>query len=235
MPLPKFSTLYLHFDSNKVNLSKQCPSIGQLGRFWATRKEAERLERVEKFKEEKKEMAFSLIDISTLPVREFGRRATEPRVVFSEVGRFNFNVLIQKQWEEIGKLLVQYDADNRLLAFKGFKAEDKPKAGGKEIPEAAFLKLVRGKKDGSMSASGAGILAKIGYDFQAAGNQSFEAKWDDKVKMYVVSVPKETPAKRPVQVRTKKLKIETKAVTAPNGAVANIVAPPAEEDLLDIS
>lgn len=174
-------------------------------------------------------MAFQIVDISTLPVREFGRKSTEPRVAFTEAGRFSFNKLIQKEWEGVEKLLVQWDADARMLGFKGYKAGEGVKTKQGPLPENKYLKVVHGKKDGSLSASGAGILGQIGYDFAKAGNQSFEVKFDEKNKMFTVVVPAETPVARPKQVRVKKAaKVAGTTASAPSAPVA----PPAEEDLL---
>lgn len=177
-------------------------------------------------------MAFGIINIADLPVREFGRRATEPRVSFSEGGQFQFNVLIQKTWEGVGKLLVQFDAEKNLLAFRGYKLDEKVKTKTGELPETSFLKVKWGKdKDGVatglLSASGAAILTKIGYNFGEAGNQNFEAKLDAKSGMYIVEVPKTTPARKPVQERKSKAK-------APVAPVAPVKAPeaPSEEELM---
>lgn len=231
MPLPHFSTLYLHPDAYRVKLEQDSPTVGQFGRLHFTASEIKRLERSEKEKRTN-QMAFGVINIAELPVREFGRRATEPRVSFSEGGQFQFNVLMQKAWKGVGKLLVQFDPEKNLLAFKGYKLEDKVKTKTGEIPETSFMKVKWGKdKEGNatglLSASGAAVLAKIGYDFSAAGNQSFEAKFDEKNKLYIVEVPKETPARKPTVER------KAKATKAPATPEVKIEAPADEELLIE--
>lgn len=240
-PLPKFQSLYLANTSARIRLTTETPSIAEFGRFHFGTCDLRMLERAEK--EKVRDMAFQIIDIATLPVREFGRHSTEPKITITENGQFQFNKFIQEKWgyvkdakaeDRMVKLLVRFDPDSRTLAFNGFKASDKPKAGGKELDGKSLLP-VRLSKDGTqISAAGTGILNQLKYEFSKAGSQSFEAKFDDKGKFYGMVLPAETPAMKPKQVRVKKVK----AATAPNGAVATSapvnVTPPAEEELLDL-
>lgn len=232
MPLPHFQTVHLHNGARGVMLDAESLSIGQLGRLHFDSHELLQIERFEKLKEkEKTKMAFQLIDLSTLPVREFGRRATEPRISITENGRFQYNKLVQTAWEDVTKAVIYWDPDGRRLAFKGLKETEQVK----NVKQ--YMKVTKGAKDGSLSSGGSGILADIKYDFAKAGNQSYEAKLDEKTKMYVITIPAETPIAK-VKTPRKKKEVAGGVVTANgvNGAVVNApVEAPAEEDLLEIS
>lgn len=239
MPVPKFQTLYVQ----RVGIS-ELPSIRELGRLHFTSGELTRLEQAQRQrerllglqeKEDKKRMAFELIDYSALPVREFGRSATEPKVSISEAGRIGFNVFINKSWEDVVKVLIRYDPETRMLLFNGCKEGQT----FKNIKPESLFKLAKSKerKDDkgitvadegeSISIGGAAMLGKIGYKYAEAGNQSFNSTWDEKLKGYVVVLPATTPTRKPVVARKKK-------VSAPvNGAVAP-PPPPAENDLIEI-
>lgn len=174
-------------------------------------------------------MAFTTIDLTTLPVSQVGRNVTEPKITITEGGRFMFNSVVQKAWEGVVKGIVQWDAENRLLGIIGLKADQTIKGVTK------YLEIKSGKSDKSLSASGAAILKQIGYDFASAKNQSYDVKIDEKTKRYTITVPKETPKPIERAPRKKKDKTAVVAATGVNGAVAPPPAPPEESELLDIS
>lgn len=237
MPIPRFQTLYLC----RVSMTTEKPNLLELGRLHWTPKEVKEIEKLEKEKE--KQMAFEIINVAELPVREFGRHATEPRISITEGGQFAFNVLIMKAWgvaieftgekesykitkrEGVTRLLVRFDPDSRMLAFNGLLPGQLPKG----VREESLLALKVSKTGDQITAAGSGILQKLGYDFDKAGNQNYEAKFDEKGKYYAITLPATTPTKKPVQARKKKVV----AAVGTNGAIK--VEPPAEEELLDIS
>jgi hypothetical protein len=244
-PLPKLQTLYLC----RVITQPDSLSIGELGRLHFTSSELRRIQKEEK--EKVKAMALGIIDISTLPVREFGRTATEPRISITEGGQFMFNVLIKKAWEVetvlgtkknekgeekpfvesrtgVEKLLVRFDPDTRMLAFNGMKKGQLPKG----VKEESLLSLKISSDGEQISAPGAGILTQLKYEYAKAGNQNFEAKFDEKLKAYTMILPKETPAKKPVTPRKAKPVV---AANGANGAIKTPVEAPAEEELLDLA
>lgn len=243
-PLPKFQTLYLC----RVRTQPETLSIGELGRFHFTSSELRRIQKEEKEKE--KLMALGIIDISTLPVREFGRTATEPRISITESGQLMFNIFIKKGWEVeceietkivegkkkpviksragVEKLLVRFDPETRMLAFNGLKKGQLPKG----VKEESLLSLKVSSDGEQISAPGAGILNQLDYKYSEAGNQNYEAKFDDKIKAYTMTLPKETPTRKPVTPRKAKPVV---AANGANGAIKAPIAPPAEEDLLDLA
>lgn len=254
MPLPKIQSLFLANTSSRIHLGFECPTIAELGRFHFSSCE------VSQIKKEEKKMAFQVIDMSTLPVREFGRKATEPKISISEAGTFVFNALIKEAWgfdgkveskpsskkdakagdmeevyipsgNEVTKLLVRFDAESRMIAFNGFKNGAIPK----NVKEASLL-AIRSSKDGSqIFAPGSGICNQVKYDFSKSGNQSFAAKWDEKNKFFLITLPEGSLTPKPKQVRAKKATTGMVAANGkPNGAAVNM-APPAEEDLLDLN
>ncbi len=233
MPLPHFSTVYLHMDRT---VNDDTLSIGQLGRLHFTRAEVLELDR-----KGKREMAFKIVAVSDLPVREFGRKATEPRITISDMGRFSFNSLIKENWGETAdKILIQFDDTTNKLAFRAFPASAKIK----DIKPNDFINLAKAKPDkngkggGDLSASGAPVLNSVKYDFKAAGNQSYPAVWEEKGKIFVMQLPKETPARKPVQTRKKRTTPVAGDVVAKSGAngAASVVPPaaPAAEELLEL-
>lgn len=247
MPLPKFQSLLLLNTSTKVKLSKEGPSLIELGRLHWSPQELKKLEVDQIKKEKENKMAFEIINVAELPVREFGRHATEPRISITEGGQFAFNVLIMKAWgvkiefegekesykvtkrEGVTRLLVRYDSETRMLAFNGLLAGQLPKG----VKEDSLLPLKVSKTGDQITAPASGILQKLGYDFDAWGNQNYEAKFDEKGKYYAITLPAADvkPVRKVVAPRKKKVE---GAVTA--NAAKNIpVVPPAEEDLLDIS
>jgi hypothetical protein len=240
MPLPKFSTLYLHFDAKQVNmLTDSSPSIGELGRLHFTKVEVKQIEKERRYKE----MGFQAVDISTLPIREFGRKATEPKIGIGENGQVGFNVLVQKAWEGINKVIILFDPDSNRLAFRAQKegaALPKGIVEGKNLLTLNWGKDKKtGKLDGSLSLkSGSALMNQMKYKFKEAGNQSFPLKQDEKTGTFIWAIPAETPARKPVAPRKPRVKKGT-VVAGPNGvngAPAVIsTKPPAEEDLLDIS
>lgn len=185
-------------------------------------------------------MAFQTVDVSALPVREFGRKATEPKLGVGENGQVAFNVLVQKAWTGINRVIILFDPEAKKLAFRPAKdgaALPKGVVEGKNLLALNWGKSKKdGKLDGSLSLkSGSALMTQMGYKFKDAGNQSFSLVHDAKSDTFIWQIPAETPAKRPVAPRKPRTP-KVIAATAPNGAVASAnVAPPAEEELLDIS
>ena len=240
--LPKFQTL-LFATNTGINLQPEGPSIAELGRLHWSKSEVRKLK-----KEKVKQMALEVIQISTLPVRDFGRHSTEPRITITEGGQFMFNAFIKSGWEIVGKttgegkatktviesgierMLVRWDSEARLLVFTGLKKGQVPK----NVKEADLLPLKISKDGSQILAAGTSILRDLKFDFDKVGNQNFEAKFDERLKSYVMTLPpSETLTKKPVTPRKPKVAV---AAVGANGAVAPAakVAPPAEEDLLDI-
>lgn len=224
MPIAHFQTLYLHYDASKVKLQPVSPSIFDFGRFHFTSAEIKEIERIERFKNK---MAFQMIDLAALPVTQVGRNVTDPKISITESGRFMFNSVVQKAWVDVTKAVVQWDAENKMLGFTGFKTDASVKGVTK------FLEIKKGTKDNNLSASGAGILKQIGYDFVYSKNQSFDVKVDEKTKRYTIAMPASGKLEPIERAPRKKKADKVVAATAPNGAVAPPQAPPEESELLE--
>ena len=246
MPLPHFKTLYLHFDAYKVNMIAEdsSPSIGELGRLHFTKAEVKSIEKEKR----NKEMAFQAFDVSTLPVREFGRKATEPKMGIGENGQVVFNVLVQKAWEGINRVIILFDPESKKLAFH-------PAKDGAALPKGIvegknLLTLTWGRKttkdasgktvkteelDGTLSLkNGSALMEQLGYKYKEARNQSFVLSRDEKSNRMVFQIPATTPTPRPVKKRTSKVVGTVATANGTNGAIVEKVVPPAEEELLEL-
>lgn len=230
-PLPHFKTLYLHFDADKVNMKIELPSYREFGRLHFTK--AELAELAAKEEREKIKMAFTMIDPSTLPVTTAGKTATEPKIGISASGQIIFNKFIQKAWEGCDRLTILVDKDTNRLGFVAMKV-------GVVNPKVTnYFRLVvtkadkNGKGGGEMSTPASSLLkTQLNYDYKSSGNQVYPAEFNAKLNAFILAVPKETPAPRPVLHRKKK---DTNVATANgvNGAVVPVnTAPPSEDELL---
>ena len=147
-------------------------------------------------------MAFKQIDVETLPVTRMV--AGNPNVTLTESGQAVFSSACEEFWGEVKYAQPLWDESKRLLAFK--RVED---------PKGKKLLGVRIPKNGkSRSISVAGLLKMVGYDYKAAGNQSYDVNIHEKQEIIALGLPAETPERRPVQKRTKKVKSEEASRTA---------------------
>ena len=221
MPVPKFVTLYLFPRVEGGKLQPDEITLHDLGRFHFTKSECRKIER-------EKKMAFTLVDKETLPVAEFGRKATEPKIGVAGNGQVSFNRLISDTWLNVDRLIIQFDADSNRVAFIGV---EKGKTL-KNVPDAKMFKLGVGKaKEGEAKKNAYTSLSSFlknvaKYDYAYSGNQIFAAEFNEKMKAYIIALPKEGKLEpRPVKARTPKI---TKVLTeeqAVNG-VAKTSAPP---------
>ncbi len=168
-------------------------------------------------------MAFSLATLvkkTSLPEVRVGRSATEPRLGISENGRIILNAICSKALVEqkVTRVALFFDPADKKVALLGF-ADGKSVKG---VEEADLFKIQIGKKDSQISLGAAGFLREVAkYDFAAAGSQSFPVSLDPKWG-YILTLPAETPKRKPVQTRKAK---GTPVAAAPP------VAPPAQEEL----
>jgi len=234
MPLPHFRTLYLHNVGAGCKLSTELPSLAELGRLHFTKGEALRAEK-------EKKMAFTLVDKETLPVAEFGRKATNPRIGVAGNGQITFNSLISKAWEGVDRLIVQYDAETNRVLFIGVKKGAKTKIDDKKMfsVKAANIKDKETGKTtpGNMFTAASSFLKNVAkYDYTAAGNQIYDAELNEKTGGYIITLPRETPAPRPVKARKAKATVvaTVESTQQVNGAIksAPVVEAPAESELV---
>lgn len=229
MPIPHFRTLYVAMDRVKLD-NRDDLSIGELGRLYLTPGEITRIKLQEK---REKKMAFGLVDKTTLPVTEFGRHATEPKVGVAGNGRMVFNKLINDAWNEkkVNRLVIQFDPDSNRILFIGIPEGSKLK----NIPDDKMFPVSKAKSDSGLSIAASSFLKNVAkYDYSAAGNQSFVAEFDEKLKGYVVALPTTTPAPRPVKARTKKAdKAVAATVTGSTVKASEVkVEAPADDELV---
>lgn len=172
-------------------------------------------------------MAFSIVKKTTLPVTTLGRTATEPRISVGENGRFVFNAIISKEWEEkkVTKVALLFDADSNKVACMGFAADAK---GVKDLKAEDYFPVQKASKGDQYSLGASGFLREVAkYDFAAAGSQNFPAAIDPKYG-FVLELPKVTPARRPTAVRKPK-----STAPATVAAVATVEAPTEDEISMD--
>lgn len=237
MPVPHFQTLYLcrgQYQPNEITLA-------DLGRLHFTASERKAL--VEDEKKRKREMAFKLVDRSSLPVPTKGKEAaTAPRLGVSAGGQMVMNSFINKIWEaaKVVKIAILLDADSGKMLLAGLAEGQKfPVKGYDE--KNAFTPTVSKpdektkKGGGEYKIAATSLLKEAGYDYAKCGNQSYDATWDDKYKGFVFTLNKNATPK-PVAPRKAKTVVPATAGVPANGAppvpVAPIVEAPADDELV---
>lgn len=174
-----------------------------------------------------KKMPFVAFDKAKLVVKypTTVGRSGKPSVAVGGNARLQFSTEVSKAFDGCKVVSPSFEKDTNKLRLEGMANAPKGK-------ENAVWDIVRAKetsknKSKTVSISGALLLKEVGYDYKAAGNQTFDVDKQDNDKHVVIfTLPKETPKPKPVVARKKK---ET---PAGKGAAANSApaAPAAEEE-----
>jgi hypothetical protein len=150
----------------------------------------------------------------------FGRGTGKPSVNVGGNGRIQFSVLVSAAFEGCKLLGAAFEASSNRIRLEGFPTAPKGK-------EAKVWEIVRGKegsKNKTCSISASVMLKEIGYDYKTAGNQTFDIeKQDDTKHVVIFQLPKETPTKKAVAVRKKKV-VAAPATPPVNGSPTGPVA-----------
>lgn len=235
MPVPHFQTLYLHPDAYRVRLQPVDISIGQLGRLHFTKSELAELADTEK--KRKREMAFNIVDRSALPVATRGREAaTAPKIGISGGGQMVMNGFINKAWTGVERIAILLDSDSGQCLLMGFKEGEKCAVKGFTdknyfVPTIGKPDEKTGKGGGDYKIAASSFLKTAKYDYTTAGNQTFDAAWNEKFKGFIFTIPKVTPTAKPVVKREKKAVVVNGVATAP--VPVNVEAPKEEELILE--
>lgn len=196
--LPAYRIFHLHVDTSRVRLNQELPTLAELGRFHWARGE---LKQIEKRTKGHNDMAFKAIDTTTLPVAVRGKvAATSPKFGISASGQIMPNGFVGKLWEGVERVVIAVDVEARKLGLIGLTADAKAPKGF----EKSIFKLAKGKDgkgSGSIAASGL-LKVEFPYSYKENGNQIFDAEFNAKSNMYIITVPekmtpKPTVARKP--------------------------------------
>lgn len=195
--LPAYRIFHLHVDTSRVRLNQELPTLAELGRFHWARGELKQIEKDKRINN----MAFKAIDTTTLPVAARGKvAATSPKFGISASGQIMPNGFIGKLWEGVERVVIAVDVEARKLGLIGLTADTKAPKGF----EKSIFKLAKGKDgkgSGSIAASGL-LKVEFPYNYKENGNQIFDAEFNAKSNMYIITcpqvmTPKPTVARKP--------------------------------------
>lgn len=230
--LPAYRIFHLHVDTSRVRLNQELPTLAELGRFHWARGELKQIE--QKRIKGQNNMAFKAIDTSTLPVAARGKvAATSPKFGISASGQIMPNGFVGKLWEGVTRVVIAVDVEARKLGLIGLTADAKaPKGFEKSVFNLA--KGRDGKGSGSIAASGL-LKVEFPYSYKENGNQIFDAEFNAKSNMYIITVPekmtpKPTVARKPRTTSTTQVAGSVAAAKA-NGQLP-LVAEATDDELL---
>lgn len=229
-PLPAYRIFHLHVDTSRVKFGSEIPTLEELGRHHFTKDE---LKAINKRTKGHNDMAFKAIDTTTLPIAARGKvAATSPKFGISASGQIMPNGFVGKLWEGVERVVIAVDVEARKLGLIGLTADAKAPKGF----EKSIFKLAKGKDgkgSGSIAASGL-LKVEFPYSYKENGNQIFDAEFNTKSNMYIITVPekmtpKPTVARKPRTAATPV--VGSVAASKANGQLP-LVAEATDDELL---
>lgn len=168
-------------------------------------------------------MAMQVITRDMLPS---AIRTSVPRVTLGEQGQIVLSKALADKLGAVVATRVAFDSDSRKLTLAFATAIPAGK-------EKEYFTVRKAKKTNQLMLSGGGILKHCGYDYKAAGSQSYEQITLNKLQVSLV-LPAETPARKPSTPRPRKAKAPAEVVAAAPVAKAAAAANAEDGDLAEL-